>query len=208
MFLQLWRSERLEDPGADPVPNPPPAGRVPTLALSSHVLLNRWDIGSHYRYAMSRARERIWIANPYFLPSWGFQRELRRAAGRGVDVRVLVPARTDVAPALYAAQRSFSRFLKSGIRLFEWSGPMMHAKTALIDGSWVTVGSYNIDHLSLVHNFELTAVVVDRGLGAEMQVMFEADFARCRELQLDEWRRRGWRRRALETLFHPLRWFF
>jgi cardiolipin synthase len=208
MFLELWRRERLGAPGADPVPDPPPAGRVPALALSSHVFLNRWDIGSHYRYAMSRARERIWIANPYFLPSGRFRRELRRAVDRGVDVRVIVPARTDVPPALYAAQRSFSRYLRWGIRLFEWSGPMMHAKTALVDGSWVTVGSYNIDHLSLFHNYEVTAVVVDRGVGAEMQVMFEADFAKCRELKLDEWRRRGWKRRVLEALFHPLRGFF
>ena len=101
MFMKLWRSERLGDPGADPVPDPPPAGRVPALVLSSHVLRNRWDIGSHYRYAMSQARERIWIANPYFLPSGSFQRALRRAATRGVDVRILVPARSDVEPALY-----------------------------------------------------------------------------------------------------------
>jgi cardiolipin synthase len=208
MFLELWRRERLGEPGSDPVPDPPPAGGVPALVLSSHALRNRWEIGSHYRYAISQARERIWIANAYFLPSGRFQRELRRAAQRGVDVRVLVPARSDVAPALYAAQRSFGRYLKSGIRLFEWSGPMMHAKTALIDGNWVTVGSYNIDHLSLFRNFELTAVVVDGQVGAEMQAMFEADFAKCRELKLEEWRRRGWKRRILEVLCHPWRGFF
>jgi cardiolipin synthase A/B len=208
MFLDLWRRERLGAPGSDPVPDPPPVGGVPALVLSSHALRNRWEIGSHYRYAISRAQERIWIANAYFLPSARFRRELRRAAHRGVDVRILVPARSDVAPALYAAQRSFARYLRSGIRLYEWSGPMMHAKTALIDSNWVTVGSYNIDHLSLFRNFELTAVVVDREVGAEMRAMFEVDFGKCRELKLEEWRRRGWKRRVLEFLCHPWRGFF
>jgi cardiolipin synthase len=208
MFLELWRRERLGTPGADPLPDPAPAGGVPALVLSSHALRNRWEIGSHYRHAISQARERIWIANAYFLPSRRFQRALRLAAGRGVDVRILVPAQSDVAPALYAAQRSFARYLKSGIRLFEWSGPMMHAKTALVDGNWVTVGSYNIDHISLFRNFELTAVFVDRAVGARMEAMFEADFVQCRELKLQEWRGRGWKRKVLELFFHLFRGLF
>jgi cardiolipin synthase len=210
MFLELWRRERLGVPGPDPRPDPAPgpAGEVPALVLSSHARRNRWEIGSHYRYAISQARERIWIANAYYLPSGRFQRALSHAARRGVDVRILVPARSDVAPALYAAQRSFARYLRSGIRLFEWPGPMMHAKTALIDSNWVTVGSYNIDHLSLVRNLELTAVAVDREVASEMEAMFESDFAKCRELKREEWRRRGWRRRILEILCYPWRGFF
>ena len=80
--------------------------------------------------------------------------------------------------------------------------------TSALDGNWVTVGSYNIDHLSLFRNFELTAVVVDREVGTRMKAMFEADFAKCRELKLEEWRRRGWKRRVLESLCHPWRGFF
>ena len=210
MFLELWRRERPGDPGPDPVPDraPAPAGQVRAPVLSSHARRIRWEIGAHYRYAISQSRERIWIANAYFLPSGRFQRDLRRAVNRGVDVRVLVPARSDVAPALYAAQRSFGRYLRSGIRLFEWSGPMMHAKTALIDSSWVTVGSYNIDHLSLVRNLEITAVAVDREIGSEMEAMFESDFATCHELKREEWRLRGWKRRSLEILCYPWRGFF
>jgi len=210
MFLELWRRERRGDPGPVLVPDraQAPAGAVPALVLSSHAYRNRWEIGAHYRYAISQARERIWIANAYYLPSGRFQRELRRAVQRGVDVRILVPARSDVAPALYAAQRSFSRYLRSGLRLFEWSGPMMHAKTALIDSNWVTVGSYNIDHLSLVRNFELTAVAVDGEVGTAMEAMFNSDFEKCHELRREEWRRRGWRRRVLEMLCYPWRGFF
>jgi len=210
MFLELWRRERLGVPGPDPRPDPAPgpAGGVPALVLSSHARRNRWEIGSHYRYAISQARERIWIANAYYLPSGRFQRALSHAVRRGVDVRILVPARSDVAPALYASQRSFARYLRSGIRLFEWPGPMMHAKTALIDSNWVTVGSYNIDHLSLVRNLELTAVALDREVASEMEAMFESDFAQCRELKREEWRLRGWRRRILEILCYPWRGFF
>ncbi|MBI2931875.1 MAG: cardiolipin synthase ClsB [Planctomycetes bacterium] len=208
MFLELWSRERLKD--ALPLRPPPEAraGGAPMLMLSSQRFRDRWEIARHYRTAIRRAKERIWIANAYFLPSARFRRALKNAAARGVDVRLLVPGKSDFAPVLYAAQRLFAAYLKWGIRVFEWPGQMMHAKTAVIDGRWSTVGSYNIDHLSLVHNYELTAVVVDAAFGGQMEAMFERDFARCREIRPEGWGKRPWSRRLLEDFFYTFRALF
>jgi cardiolipin synthase len=207
---EVWcrqaRCAPLPPPEADLLP--PQERGIPARILSSHRLKSRWEIGRHYRHALRHARERIWIANPYFLPSGRFQRDLRQAARRGVDIRLLVPSRSDVPPALYATQHLFARLLTWGVRLFEWPGPMMHAKTAVIDGTWVTVGSYNIDHLSLMHNHELTSILLDRGFGSEVEAMFERDFARSGEVKADAWMKRGWGHRVLEGLAYELRLFF
>lgn len=202
MFLELWGRRETVAPAAAAVDG----ARV--TATSSQRFRDRWRMSRQYRHAIRRARERVWIANAYFLPSGAFRRALRGARSRGVDVRVLVPSRVDFAPVLYAAQRLYLGTLRAGIRLFEWPGPMMHAKTAVVDGVWSAVGSYNIDHLSLLHNYELTAVVADAGFGRRMEEMFEADFARSREITPEAWRGRGWRRRLLERFWFQFRSLF
>jgi cardiolipin synthase len=164
-------------------------------------------MGRHYFHALRRARERVWIANPYFLPNALFRQELRQAARRGVDVRLLVPRQTDFPPVGYAGQHLFGRFLRWGIRVFEWAGPMMHAKTGVIDGLWSTVGSYNFDRFSLLNNYELSIVILGREFGKRMESMFEADFARSLEILPDEWKGRGARRKLIETLCYSLRAF-
>ncbi len=207
---EIWcrqtRCDRVPPP--EIVTLPPQERGIPALVLSSHRFKKRWEIGRHYLHALRRARERIWIANPYFLPSIRFRREMRRAARRGVDVRLLVPSQSDVAPALCATQHLFARFLKWGVRVYEWPGPMMHAKTAVIDGTWATVGSYNLDHLSLAHNLELTAILLDPGFGKGAEAMFEQDFARSGEVKLEAWKKRGWGRRLMEDFFYLFRFFF
>jgi len=206
LWCQQIRCDRVPPPEASPLP--PQERGIPALVLSSHRFGKRWEIGRHYLHALRRARERVWIANPYFLPTIRFRREMRRASRRGVDVRLLVPSRSDVPPALYATQHLFARLLKWGIRVWEWPGPMMHAKTAVIDGTWVTVGSYNFDHLSLMHNHELTAILLDPGFGREVEAMFERDFARSSEVNPAAWKKRGWGRRLLEDFFYMFRFFF
>lgn len=185
---------------------PPLQGGSPVQILGSSRLQDRFRISRNLRFAFRRARRRIWVANAYFLPGRAMRGELRRAAKRGVDVRLLVPRASDVPPAQYAAQRLFERYLRWGIRIFEWPGPMMHAKTAVIDTLWSTVGSYNLDALSLLHNDELTAVMLDREFGARLESMFREDFGASEELTLAAWRKRGWLRRLAEKLCYFFRW--
>jgi cardiolipin synthase len=177
----------------------------PLLILGSPKLSDRRAISRHLRFAFRQASRRIWIANPYFLPSRPLRGELRRAARRGVDVRLLVPRSSDVPAFQFASERLFDRYLRWGLRIFQWQGPMMHAKAAVIDGLWATVGSYNLDALSLSLNDELVAIVPDRDFGRRLEGMFEEDFRGSSELTLRDWRNRGQLRRLAEKFFYLFR---
>jgi|SRR5579862_9511869 len=207
LSLDFWPTEWNHPPALRIALEDPPAqeGGSPVLILGSSRLRDRFKISRHLRFAFRQARQRIWIANPYFLPSPALRGELLRATQRGVDVRLLVPRSSDVPPALFASQRLFQRFLRWGIRIFEWPGPMMHAKTAVIDAQWSTVGSYNMDPLSLLLNDELTAVMLDRGFGARLEAMFREDFEASTELTPEAWQKRGWFRRITEKICYVFR---
>jgi len=185
---------------------PAPTGDVPALVLESRPI-GPGPFASVFRRAVERARERIWIANPYFLPPRSLRRALRRAARRGADVRVLVPRWSDAAVVLRASQRAYAYFFRSGIRLFEWPGAMMHLKAAVIDGEWSTIGSYNIDPLSLLVNRELNVVLLGRAVGRRFESMFENDFVRAEELDSAGWGARGPLRRLAEQLCAAFRIF-
>lgn len=161
---------------------------------------------SAYR-AIESARRRIDVWNAYFLPGLLARRALRAAVRRGVEVRVIVPAVSDVPAVGWASRRLYARLLKSGVRIFEWPERMMHAKAAVIDGVWTTIGSYNIDTRSLEHNLEVAAIVLDREVGAAMQEEFDHDAAQCHEVRLAEWRERPRWNRVLEWFFYQFRYW-
>jgi cardiolipin synthase len=198
-FDRLWKDEvRVADVRA-PDAEAPATGDVSAILLESRPI-GPGPFASVFRHAIDRSRRRIWIANPYFLPPRSFRRALRLAAGRGVDVRILVPRRSDSSFVLRASQRSYAYYLRSGIRLFEWPGAMMHSKAAVVDGLWSTIGSYNIDPLSLLINRELNVVLLGRSCGARFEAMFEEDFARSQEIDAARWSARGPLRRFQEQL--------
>lgn len=157
--------------------------------------------------AITRSKRRIDIWNAYFLPGLLLRRALRNAARRGVEVRIIVPAVSDVGAVWWASRRLYSRLLKNGIRIFEWPERMMHAKSAAIDGVWSTIGSYNIDSRSFEHNLEVGAIVLDREVGQTLQREFDRDVERCREIRLAEWRARPRWHRMLEWFFYQFRYW-
>lgn len=157
--------------------------------------------------AIAKAKHRIDIWNAYFIPGILLRRALKAAVRRGVEVRVIVPAVSDVAAVWWASRRLYTRMLKNGIRIFEWPERMMHAKSAVIDGIWTTVGSYNIDSRSLEHNLEVGAIVLDRDVGASMQEEFDHDVALCREVDLAEWKKRSRWHRFVEWFFYQFRYW-
>lgn len=160
---------------------PDPKVRV----LASDIRRGRRMIKDAFLQAMRQARERIWITSAYFLPTRKMLKALCGAAQRGVDVRVIVAGTTDVIPARYAAQSYYPRLLKSGVRVYEWVGTVLHAKTALVDRDWATVGSSNLDALSLRKNLEVNAFVEDRAFNEVLARLFEEDLENCVEI---EWR--------------------
>jgi cardiolipin synthase len=181
--------------------------RADAAVVSNFGLRSRSRMRQSAFHAISKARDRISVMNAYFLPALRLRRTLRAAAKRGVDVRVIVPAVSDVGAVWWASRRLYTRLLKSGVRILEWPERMMHAKSAVIDGVWTTIGSYNIDSRSMEHNLEVGVIVLDRDVGDEMDRAFEEDASRCREVQLDEWRARPRWHRFVEWFFFQFRYW-
>lgn len=128
------------------------------------------------------AARSIWIATAYFLPSASEIEGLKGAARDGVDVRLLLPSKNDHPWVTMLARRYYGRLLENGIRIWEWQGPMMHAKTSVIDGRWVRVGSTDLNPLGVGINYELDAIIDDHELGREADAMFLSDLDQSREV--------------------------
>jgi cardiolipin synthase len=209
LFAQTWVQEE-DDPlfssGWPPNPKAQPEDML-VAAIGSDHRRNRKAISNAYLHAFRKARKRIWLSNAYFVPSLKFHRALRHAAARGVDVRILAPVKTDVRPVYHASRALFDGLLRRGIRIFEYHGPVLHAKTTVIDGLWSAVGSFNMDNLSIFRNLEVTAIVLDEVFGARMEALFEEDCRNSTEVNLSEWRKRGLRRVFLEQFWFVFRTF-
>ena len=147
---------------------------------------------------LKRARQRIWFATAYFIPSWSLRRRLKHAAKRGTDVRLLLTGPiTDHPGARYASRRYYGKLLKSGIRIYEYRPRFFHAKTVLCD-NWVTIGSCNFDRWNLQWNLEANQEIDDQDMAATVAAMFTEDFANSLEYTYSDWQQRSWRLRALE----------
>ncbi|MEQ1857246.1 MAG: phospholipase D-like domain-containing protein [Longimicrobiales bacterium] len=132
----------------------------------------------------SRATESIWITDAYFVAPRPLSEALAAAAQQGVDVRILVPAHNNWPIVGSMSRGGYRSLLEAGVRIFEWQGPMMHAKTAVVDGVWCRVGSSNLNSASLMGNWELDVGVLDDGLARQLQGLFLADLASSREIVL------------------------
>jgi len=130
------------------------------------------------------AERSIWIANAYFVPSWSEIEALMGAARDGVDVRILVPQRNDHPWVTLLTRRYYRRLLTNGVRIWEYKGAMMHAKTSVVDGRWVRVGSTDFNPLGVAINYELDAVIEDPHLGAQAEAMFLGDLERSKEITM------------------------
>jgi cardiolipin synthase A/B len=134
--------------------------------------------------AAARARSRIWMTDAYFVAPRSISEALAAAARQGVDVRILVPSHNNW-PLVGSLSRGGYRFLlENGVRIFEWQGPMIHAKTAVVDGSWSRVGSSNLNSASLMGNWELDVGVLDSDLAGQLEGLFLADLTSAREIVL------------------------
>jgi cardiolipin synthase len=130
------------------------------------------------------ARERLWITDAYFVGVPGYTQALRAAVADGVDVRLLVPGGSDLPLVRSLSRAGYRALLEGGVRVFEWNGSMVHAKTAVADGLWARVGSTNLNIQSWMGNWELDVAIEDAGFGAAMERMFEADLENSTEVVL------------------------
>jgi cardiolipin synthase A/B len=152
-----------------------------------------------YFNAIRLAEKRVWITQSYFAPNGDFTDLLRETAQRGVDVRLLLPAKSDVGYLPLITRHYYDRLLKAGVRIYEYEPVMLHAKTAVVDGVWSTVGSANLDYRSFIHNDEANAVVIGKSFGRQMEKLFEQDMQQSQAITLEQWRARPWVERLKET---------
>lgn len=173
--------------------------------LANHYLGERRAIRSAYLERIAAARESVYITNSYFVPDAVIRRALAQAVERGVDVRVMIPGESDVPAVYYASKRLYPWLLSHGIHVHEWQGEMLHAKTAVIDRSWCTVGTYNLDYRSWRFNLEVTAAIEDDAVGSAMARRFLLDLAQAPEIVEEDNRWRPLFERFLENFFYLFR---
>ncbi len=152
-----------------------------------------------YFSAIKLAEKRVWITQSYFAPNEDFTELLCDTARRGVDVRLLLPAKSDVGYLPLITRHYYDRLLKAGIKIYEYQPVTLHAKTAVVDGVWSTVGSANLDYRSFIHNDEANAVIIGKTFGGKMETLFKQDMAHSELITLEQWRQRPWLDRLKET---------
>ncbi|MGE3847093.1 MAG: cardiolipin synthase [Gammaproteobacteria bacterium] len=201
LFFATWAA-------AGGAPAPPAAEFFPPIAPRGTALVaavasepgasTEAAIHRCYLAAIEGARRRLWITQAYFAPDRALRRALREAAGRGVDVRVLLPGFSDSRMVLNASRAIYAGLLARGVRIFEFDQAFVHAKTAVVDDSVSLVGSANMDFRSLLDNNEVTALIVDASTAQRMAALFERDQARAKEIRAEDWQHRSLPQRLKE----------
>ncbi|MDH0866159.1 cardiolipin synthase ClsB [Mitsuaria sp. GD03876] len=189
---------------------PSPAGHAKAVVVTRDNHRHRDDIERMYRLALHAARHEVIIANAYFFPGFLLLRSLQRAARRGVTVRLILQGQPDIAWARWAARMVYGQLMRAGVQIHEYCERPMHGKVALVDDAWATVGSSNLDPLSLSLNLEANLIVEDRAFNRAMREKLQPLMRdRCRQLTLEETaaQRWWWRLGVGALVFHVLRHF-
>ncbi len=210
MFRRTW----LRIGGTYFKPLPPAGGFSSQSTGSSFVRLldntrrrQRATVRRAFLQVIRAAREAVLIQNAYFLPDRGLRRSLASAVRRGVDVQVIVPGRSDVRMIEWASLYALRALAKQGVKIRRWRGVMMHAKTAVIDNLWSTIGSYNFDAMSRFNNLEVCVEILDPVVGTAMVTNFERSVANCAPYTVEEWMKLPWYTKALAWVCFRLRRF-
>lgn len=152
-------------------------------------------------YSINHAKESILLTTAYFTPSRRMLVALEEAVGRGVSVKLLLPGMSDVPAAFYAGRAFFTRLLRRGIKIYNYQGEVLHAKSYIFDGCWSIIGSANLDFLSLRWNDEGNVGILDADFGKRMICVFEEDLKNSVEIREEEWLKRPLTERIQERVF-------
>lgn len=197
-FVTGWAQQDVADlPDADYFPQLATVGDKAVRVIASEPG-GGFEIYKSYMLAFQQAKKSIYLTSAYFVPDQQTLTALTDAAKRGVDVKIILPGVSDSGLVFYAGHRLYDQLLSAGIKIYELKLAVLHAKTAVIDGNWATIGSTNIDMRSFLHNSELNVVVLGPEFGRAMENAFTEDLRDSREITLQEWRRRPWADRAKE----------
>jgi cardiolipin synthase len=190
LFVRQWASQDKDDlREADYFPKPVIAGDKVVRVLGSEPG-GKFEIYKAYSLAIQEARKSIHLTSAYFVPDRQTVDALIAAARRGVDVKIVLPGVSDSGLVFYAGHAFYDDLLSAGVKIYQLKLAVLHAKTAVIDGSWSTVGSTNIDTRSFLHNSELNVVVLGDAFGLEMEKAFQEDLRDSDVITLEAWRHR------------------
>jgi cardiolipin synthase len=211
IFHQTWRLEQDGTIPASSVKGPEyrkrTEGNAAVVIVSGGPRQRRSYIREAFQVNIASATEEILIATPYFVPGPRIIRYLLRAARRGVKVRLLLPARSDVPLILVIGRSSYSTLLRGGIEIFELEREILHAKVMLIDGERTVIGSANLDQRSFHRNFEINCIVDNMEFGGQIRTLLHEEIAGSRQVSLDVHEKRGLLIRFMEKIVRLFGWF-
>jgi len=192
LFLATWNHQKGAPLAArNYFPDPGNQGSEVVRAIGSSPDEPYSQIYATLLSAINSAETEVFLTNAYFVPDPQLLAALKQAVQRGVDVRLLLPARTDSKLVFHASRSFYEELLGAGIKIYERQDALLHAKTALVDGVWSTVGSTNLDWRSFLNNQEINAVVLGQVFGAQLRALFEKDLESSTRILLEQWRQRS-----------------
>ncbi len=193
LFIAHWREQQGPDlgppPTADPADTPDGDQIVRIIGSTPRRLKSRYYVT--VLSAIRNAESSIWITAAYFVPTLQEKLDLERAARKGVDVRLLLPSRSDSSPALQVQHSHYAALLRAGVKIYERDDGILHSKTMVVDGVWSITGSSNFDHRSVLFNDEVDAVVLGADTGAQLAGLFLSDLANATPIEAEVWRKRS-----------------
>jgi len=194
---EIWKGTPIDhnintQPLSDDIPV------IPIFASSSR---GRRKMRKLLYYSISQAQKCIYLTTAYFTPSRRMVVILEEAVFRGVNVKLLLPGKSDITAAHYAGRASFTKLLKSGVEIYNYQGEILHAKTSVFDGIWSVIGSANLDFQSLRRNDEGNVGIMDENFGMQMIEIFNEDLRQSEQIILDTWVKRPFWEKAKEQFF-------
>lgn len=197
VFAESWvqaEGSPLDLPPLDAEKAEAPGSRI--LVLDSRPKRGQAESAAALAAIVGAARRSVWVTNAYFAPGWAGVRILCQAAARGIDVRLLLPGLTDVPIVRHAGHGYFSRLLRRGVRIFEYHGSILHAKSLVADGFVSVVGSTNLDFRSFLFNAECDLLVLCDKTAQRLEEVFTADLEKAVEIRRSDWKSRKLLHRA------------
>lgn len=192
MFLDTWAKQKGEPlPERSYIVAAAQRGKEIVRAIGGAPDEPHSAIYSTFISAIRNAETEVLLTNAYFAPDPQLREALKEAVRRGVDVKLILPSKTDSGLIFHAGRSYYEELLQAGIKIYERRDALLHSKTAVIDGVWSTIGSTNLDWRSFLHNHELNAVVLGTDFAAQMKAVFQRDLASSEPITLERWKERG-----------------
>lgn len=180
-------------------------GGIPVLPIFASSAKGRRRMRKLLYYSINHAKKSIYLTTAYFTPSRRMMQILEDAVFRGVDVKLLLPGKSDILAAHYAGRAFFTKLLKAGIVIYNYHGEILHAKTAVFDEVWSIIGSANLDFQSLRRNDEGNVGIIDNNFGRQMTKIFFEDLKKSEKITLDKWLQRPFFEKIWEKFFAMFR---